>query len=403
MTPTEPKPADPVFQYSAFISYSRKDAPFALWLHRRLEGFRFPAYDGRKLTRNAKFPLSPAFRDLDELAASGDLGDSIRKSLEASGALVVLCSPAAAASPWVNKEVEHFLALGRHERILPVLLAGEPVFAGPGAPADAAFPAAMKDDPTEALWIDARGVESKERIFARIAAGLLAVSFDQVWKRQQRAKRALAMMTAAAAVIVGLPLLAFAWQASQPINMAECPLDKLVFADGWLKNSPDSQMLRVSRVGQTNWGYCGDSEPQAWTPAMAGNLDCRGPYGDTVFEGDYRPEGETTTIRDLYITWHAEPGAPCCYWNVHSKDSVQEIFEDEKFKWFASGSAPALASMPFNEISLDQYSTVEDDRFSGGKTLTASECRVDFIGRTRMSMSKVAGWFAPKPEEEPPP
>src|SRR6185295_352592 len=142
--------------------------------------FRFPTYDGRKLTSNAKFPLSPAFRDLDELAASGDLGDSIRKALDKSNALIILCSKASAASPWVNREIEHWLTLGRHDRILQILLDGEPVLATPDGNPDAAFPPALKADPSENLWIDARGVESREHTFARIAAGLLGVSFDQI-------------------------------------------------------------------------------------------------------------------------------------------------------------------------------------------------------------------------------
>ncbi len=31
------------FEYFAFISYSRKDSQVAGWLHRKLEGYRFPA------------------------------------------------------------------------------------------------------------------------------------------------------------------------------------------------------------------------------------------------------------------------------------------------------------------------------------------------------------------------
>jgi hypothetical protein len=391
---------DGTFQYSAFISYSRKDAPFALWLHRKLESLRFPIKDGRQPIRDRKHPLRPAFRDLDELAASGDLGESIRKALEASGAIIVLCSPTAAASPWVNKEIEHFLSLGRHERILPVLLEGSPVHAGPGAPANAAFPAALKNNPSEPLWIDARkGTESRDRVFARIAAGLLSVSFDQVWKRRQRAARRNAIGATLAGILVGAPLVAFAWDFSQPINMSACPLDKLTFEDSWLKGTQDAQKLVVRRVGQTSWNICG-GELVPWKKKQQTDVNCSasGPYGDTVFDGDFTPQSQPAPVKDVYLTYHIESGAPCCMWNVHTSETAEEIFSDETFRWLKPGEAPPLSSMPFNEIKTDMYSTVNYPDYAEDKTMSAAECRVDFGGRLRMFGSRVAGWFAPAPE-----
>jgi hypothetical protein len=389
------------FQYSAFISYSRKDAPFALWLHRKLEALRFPVKDGRQPIRDRNHPLRPAFRDLDELAASGDLGESIRKALEASGAVVVLCSPAAAASPWVNKEIQHFLSLGRAGRVLPVLLEGSPTYAGPGAPETAAFPAALKELPNEPLWIDARkGTESRERMFARIAAGLLGVSFDQIWKRQQRAARRTAIGAGLAAVIVGLPLAAFAWEFSQPISMGACPLDKLTFEDSWLKGTPEAQKLVVRRVGQTSWNICG-GELVPWKVEQQQDSNCAlGPYGDTVFEGDFTIEGQYKTVNDVYVTYHMESGAPCCMWNVHTKETAREIFDDETFRWLKAGEAPPLSSLPFSEIQMDDYSTVNYLDYTTDKTMTATECRVDFMGRLRMFGSRVAGWFEPQLSDE---
>jgi hypothetical protein len=389
------------FQYSAFISYSRKDAQFALWLHRKLEALRFPVKDGRQPIRNRSHPLRPAFRDLDELAASGDLGDSIRRALEASGAIVVLCSPAAAASPWVDKEIQHFLSLGRTSRVLPVLVEGSPTHAGPGAPGTAAFPAALKELPNEPLWIDARkGTESRDRVFARIAAGLLGVSFDQIWKRQQRAARRTAVAATLAAIIVGVPLAAFAWEFSQPINMGACPIDKLTFEDSWLKGTGDAQKLVVRRVGQTSWNIC-NGEVVPWKEEQQTDPNCSlGPYGDTVFEGDFTPQSKMKAVNDVYITYHMESGAPCCMWNVHTKESVQEIFGDETFRWLKPGEAPSLSSMPFSEIKTEYYSTVNYLDYSEDKTMTASECRVDFVGRLRMFGNRMAGLFEPPPSDE---
>jgi len=52
--------------------------------------------------------LDPVFRNRDEVPAAGDLGSTITAALADSAALVVLCSPAAARSRWVNAETEAY-------------------------------------------------------------------------------------------------------------------------------------------------------------------------------------------------------------------------------------------------------------------------------------------------------
>ena len=102
------------FRYWAFISYSHRDAKWARWLHKKLETYRIPGewlgapIGDRPIPRR----LFPIFRDRDELASAGNLSDRIREALEASHALIVICSPSAATSPWVNEEVRTFKALG---------------------------------------------------------------------------------------------------------------------------------------------------------------------------------------------------------------------------------------------------------------------------------------------------
>src|SRR5262249_32299957 len=113
--------------YWAFISYSQKDGRWADWLERGLETYRIPrrlqdvGADGS--IRRRLFPL---YRDLDEQEASGDLGAAIRKHLERSQYLIVICSPRAAQSNWVNEEVKFFQSLGRHSNILCLIADGEP-------------------------------------------------------------------------------------------------------------------------------------------------------------------------------------------------------------------------------------------------------------------------------------
>jgi hypothetical protein len=97
-------------RYSAFISYSHADQAVARWLHRRLETYRLPQALIGSPSPFGPVPrrLPPAFRDREELPASGDLGQELRTALAASRFQIVICSPNAAASNWVNEEILSF-------------------------------------------------------------------------------------------------------------------------------------------------------------------------------------------------------------------------------------------------------------------------------------------------------
>lgn len=108
-------------EYYAFISYKSEDVEWAIWLQHELEHYHLPAsFNGRTDIRQE---LRPVFRDIDELAA-GNLPEQIKRALENSQNLIVVCSPQAAASPWVNQEVQTFIALGRTNRIFPFIVEG---------------------------------------------------------------------------------------------------------------------------------------------------------------------------------------------------------------------------------------------------------------------------------------
>jgi WD40 repeat protein len=126
-----PTPAPP-FRYDAFISYRHvePDRDWAKWLHTALETYRVP----RELVRKG-LPrrLTRVFRDEEELPANADLSSQITAALNESRYLIVVCSPRAVESRWVNAEVEHFRKLGRHDKILALLIEGEPAQSFPKA------------------------------------------------------------------------------------------------------------------------------------------------------------------------------------------------------------------------------------------------------------------------------
>lgn len=111
-------------EYFAFISYQRKDEEWADRLRNKLEHYRLPS-SVRK--QNASLPkeIRPIFRDALELAG-GVLAKEIEAALQQSKYLIVICSPNSARSPWVNKEIQTFIDLGREDRIIPFIIDGTP-------------------------------------------------------------------------------------------------------------------------------------------------------------------------------------------------------------------------------------------------------------------------------------
>ncbi|WFL78410.1 toll/interleukin-1 receptor domain-containing protein [Altererythrobacter arenosus] len=188
-------------QYKAFISYSHRDKAIASWLHRALETYRFP-----KGKNGAEPPerLHPIFKDREELPAADSLGEAIDKAIEHSDALIVLCSPDSANSPWIAKEVDAYKRLNGDRNVFPVIVAGEP-------PAN--FPAPLlvhyeNGEPTdreaEPIAADLRPeADGKKLAKLKLVAGLAGVDLDTLVQRDA-ARRQRRMAAVAAASLVGM-------------------------------------------------------------------------------------------------------------------------------------------------------------------------------------------------------
>ncbi len=115
-------------KYRAFLSYSHRDEKWATWLHKSLETYRPPKKLVGQVTARGPIPrrLAPIFRDREELSSATDLGEVISAALKDSACQIVICSPHAARSRWVNEEILAFKRLGREDRIFCLIVGGEP-------------------------------------------------------------------------------------------------------------------------------------------------------------------------------------------------------------------------------------------------------------------------------------
>ena len=95
------------YKYWAFISYSHRDQAWAEWLHKALETYRVPRRLVGRESPAGPLPrrLFPVFRDQEELPSSPNLSAAIDQALEQSRYLVVIASPYAAVSKWVDQEI----------------------------------------------------------------------------------------------------------------------------------------------------------------------------------------------------------------------------------------------------------------------------------------------------------
>ncbi len=217
-------------KYRAFISYSHSDEKWARWLHRSLETYRLPKHLVGTASDFGPVPqkFAPVFRDREELATATDLGATLTAALEQSACLVVICSPAAAKSRWVNEEILAFKRLGRSNRIFCLIVAGEPgASADPAQAALECFPPALVrvlgadgefgEERSEPIAADVRpGKDRKVTALLKLLAGMLGIGFDDLRRREvsRRYRRLLVLVSASVAgMVIAIALAAAAWLA----------------------------------------------------------------------------------------------------------------------------------------------------------------------------------------------
>jgi len=202
-------------KYRAFVSYSKRDQSgrdqskrdenWAKWLHAALDAYPIDSDLVGRWTAAGPVPkaLRPIFRNPDDgstgitsLAAAGrPLTDQTVAALQASRCLIVICSPDAVKSVRVNEEIRQFNAMGRADRVIPVIVGGEV-----GHPERECLPSALRfrlgpdrelmNEVGELIGADPRpDADGKELALHKVVAALLDVPFEELELRGRRLHR----------------------------------------------------------------------------------------------------------------------------------------------------------------------------------------------------------------------
>ncbi len=248
-------------RYWAFLSYSHHDKAVAKRLQRQLETYRVPRRLIGRETSVGTVPtrVTPVFRDRDELHAGADLKASVQDALSRSRWLIVVCTPDAARSPWVNREIIEFKKLRGERHVLALIARGEPFASDmPGREAEECFPPALRralndqglpeGEPLEPIAADMRSEgDGPHRAMLKLAAGMLGVSFDDLVRRDlQRRVRWLSALAGASV----LGVVVFAYMAVMALQARNEAQHQRVQAEGLIEFMLGDLRKKLEPVGR---------------------------------------------------------------------------------------------------------------------------------------------------------
>jgi tetratricopeptide (TPR) repeat protein len=218
--------------YDAFVSYSHaKDKPIAAALQSVVQKLGKPWYRRRALR---------VFRDDTSLSATPHLWPSIEQALGQSRFLILLASPEAAASPWVNKEVAYWLEHKGADTLLIAVtdgvLAWDNAINDFGLREDVPLPPALAGRfASEPKWVDLAAyrdaADPRDAKFTELAADFAAAirgmpKEDLLSQEVRQQRRALRLAWSAAGALLLLAMAAsgagvLAYRAQQQAVRAE--------------------------------------------------------------------------------------------------------------------------------------------------------------------------------------
>jgi hypothetical protein len=196
------------FRYIAFISYTREDEVWAIWLQNKLEKYKIPD-SVRKTDLSLPKRVGLVFKDTTDLTGCR-LKKAIKNALYTSKFLIVICSPRAARSSWVCEEVKEFIELGRNEYIIPFVIKGEP---NSSDVTTECFPEKIKEltGERELLGVNINDL-GRDAAVIKVVATIFGLHFDDLWKRtlrkeQKRRRITIVVLLVIIVLVTGITIL----------------------------------------------------------------------------------------------------------------------------------------------------------------------------------------------------
>src|SRR5262249_23776094 len=201
------------------LSYAHADTAWAKWLHAALEGSRIDKDLVGRATALGRVTqmLRPVCRDREDFSGGHALTDATVAALDASAALIVICSTIAATRPAVNEEVLLFRSRHPDRPVIPVIVEGAfPDNFPPALRCAIASDGTVTDQPVTILGPDLRESGDGKRLgLAKVLAGLIGISPDDIFRRAERARRRQARLRKSVAGVIALLMVSggfFAWR-----------------------------------------------------------------------------------------------------------------------------------------------------------------------------------------------
>ena len=334
----------PEHRYLAFISYKREDERWAKWLQNRLERYKFPL-SARKGNPTLPEKVRPVFRDTTDLSG-GVLEQAIKQALDSSKYLIVICSPRAAQSPWVCKEVQEFIDSGREQYIIPFIIDGEP---NSKDGAVECFPENLRklSGSRELLGININEM-GRDAAAIKTVARMFNLQFDTLWQRyerEQRTRRRWILTLSLLGTIVALAIAGFMiyQHRKMQINQARAVANRAT----QLVHQGDSYLARkllLEVVADNN-----DWFPRPYVPEAEAALRLAYDNNSAVFRGHtssvtsvaFSPDDRyivSASLDETIRLWDVETGAKLRIFTGHTK-IVTSVSYSPDGKCIVSGSS----------------------------------------------------------------
>lgn len=219
----------PSYKYFAFISFQNADAREAVRLQHAIERYRLPAV---LCKQDPSVPrrIKPLYCYINDMHAGEELMQELKSRMEQSRYLIVVCSPHAVKSTYINSGIDYFISLGRRDSIIPIIVDGVPYSSDP---ATECFPEALRrhfpkhPDPLKdhsILGINTReaGVSRRkayDRAMLMVVARMLQLDFDGLLLRDKQRRRKRTIIASLVSLLI-VAALCCTWWLSQTVEVA---------------------------------------------------------------------------------------------------------------------------------------------------------------------------------------